>query len=177
MRKPGPLGGTGPKKIGLEASSLPVVPPTIKRRQQPERAIQIALIEHLHWRAPPDVWWSHFPAGGRRNVIDGAILKRMGTRPGTPDLLIIARGKIFGLELKADRGRLSPTQIAAHNEMRRAGAVVGVAGTIDEAISLLGEWGCCDETPRESPQESRRRARPCAYPMLARSKQTSYRWN
>jgi hypothetical protein len=106
-----------------------------------ERAIQCAVVEHLAWRAPPDVWWSHFPAGGRRNVVDGAILKRMGTKPGTPDLLIVARGKLFGLELKAGRGKLSPAQIAAHAEMRRAGAVCGVAGDADQALSLLTEWG------------------------------------
>jgi hypothetical protein len=73
--------------------------------------------------------------------VDGAILKRMGTKPGTPDLLIVARGKLFGLELKAGRGKLSPAQIAAHAEMRRAGAVCGVAGDVDQALSLLTEWG------------------------------------
>jgi hypothetical protein len=47
-----------------------------RRRAQPERGLQCAVA----WRAPADVWWSHFPAGGRRNVIDGVVLKRMGVR-------------------------------------------------------------------------------------------------
>jgi hypothetical protein len=51
-----------------------------RRRAQPERGLQCAVVEHLAWRAPADIWRSHFPAGGRRNVIDGVVLKRMGVR-------------------------------------------------------------------------------------------------
>jgi hypothetical protein len=66
----------------------------------------------------------------------------MGAKPGVPDVLIVSRGRLFGLELKNGmRGRLSPTQVAAHDEMREAGAVIGTAGTIDEALDLLCEWG------------------------------------
>jgi hypothetical protein len=35
----------------------------------------------------------------------------------------------------------SPQQVATHEEMRRAGATVGVAGDVDQAVELLGEWG------------------------------------
>jgi hypothetical protein len=113
-----------------------------QRRRQPERELQYLVIAHLEWRAPADTWWSHFPAGGRRNVIDGAILKRMGVRAGTPDLLILARGRLYGLELKnGDRGKLSRAQLTTHAEMRQAGAVIGTARTIDEAIDLLTLWG------------------------------------
>jgi hypothetical protein len=49
---------------------------------------------------------------------------------------------LFGLELKNGiRGKLSPAQVETHAAMRAAGAVVGVAGTLDEALSLLREWG------------------------------------
>jgi hypothetical protein len=112
-----------------------------RRRAQPERQIQVAVGNHLAWRAPPDVWWTHFPAGGRRSRINGAILKGMGTRAGVPDLLIVSRGRLFALELKAERGRLSPVQRETHAAMREAGAVIGVAGDVDQAIDLLTEWG------------------------------------
>jgi hypothetical protein len=113
-----------------------------RRRAQPERTLQVALVEHLTWRASPDVWFSHFPGGGRRNVIDGANLKRMGVRPGTPDLLFVVGGRLYGLELKnGSKGRLSDTQVETHAAMRRAGAVIGTAGTVDEALDLLAEWG------------------------------------
>jgi hypothetical protein len=112
-----------------------------KRRSQPERTIQIALIEHLAWRAPPDLWFCHYPSGGRRSRITGAVLKGMGAKAGVPDLLIVKCGRLFALELKADRGRLSAIQVATHAEMRKAGAVVGVAGSINDALAILGEWG------------------------------------
>jgi hypothetical protein len=113
-----------------------------RRREQPERALQLSLVEHLAWRAQPGTWWTHFPAGGRRSRIAGAILKGMGAKPGVPDILLLSQGRLFGLELKAgDRGRLSPAQTATHAEMRNAGAVIGTAGTIDEALDLLAEWG------------------------------------
>jgi hypothetical protein len=112
-----------------------------KRRQQPERALQVALIEHLSWRAPAGTWWTHFPAGGRRSRVTGAILKSMGAKAGVPDLLIVSHGRLYGLELKAGRNGPSSDQVETHAAMRNAGAIIGVAGDIDQAVGLLQEWG------------------------------------
>jgi hypothetical protein len=110
-------------------------------RQHPERELQCGVAEYLRWRAFPDAWWSHFPAGEVRDAATGALLQRMGMKAGTPDVLLLRGGKLHGLELKAgDRGRLSAAQVAAHAELRRAGAVVGVARSMDEALGLLREW-------------------------------------
>ena len=107
----------------------------------PERLIQTAVVEHLAWRGIAGLWWTHFPAGGLRNRIVAAQLKGAGTKAGVPDLLLLAQGRLFGLELKTERGRLSTDQIATHAAMRDAGAVIGVAGGVDEALDLLSEWG------------------------------------
>lgn len=116
-----------------------IAPP---RRRQPERQLQCAVIQYLQWRSPSDVWFSHYPGGGRRSRVTGAILKGMGAKAGVPDLLVVSHGRLFGLELKnGTRGKLSPAQVATHAEMRRAGAVIGTAGTIDEAIGMLQSWG------------------------------------
>jgi hypothetical protein len=112
-----------------------------RKRRQPERELQRALIDHLSWRAPSGTWWTHFPAGGRRSRVTGAILKSMGTKPGCPDIFILSYGKLFGLELKAGRNGLSPAQIETHAAMRAAGAVIGTAGTLDDALAILSEWG------------------------------------
>ena len=60
------------------------------RRAHPERNIQIAVVEHLSWRAPAGVWWAHYPAGGARSRVTGGMLKAMGTKAGVPDILIVA---------------------------------------------------------------------------------------
>jgi hypothetical protein len=64
-----------------------------------------------------------------------------GTKAGVPDLLILSHGRLFGLELKAGYGKPSLTQVETHNAMRAAGATIGVANTVDDALALLGEWG------------------------------------
>jgi hypothetical protein len=112
------------------------------KRRQPERIVHISVVEHLRLRAPSGIFWMHYPAGGRRHPTEAAILKEMGTRAGVPDLLFVISGRLFGLELKADcHGRLSAEQIATHAALRAAGAVVGTAAGIDEALAILGEWG------------------------------------
>jgi hypothetical protein len=111
-----------------------------RRRQQPEQALQRALVEHLSWRAAPGVFFFHVPNGGWRSRTEAAILKSMGTRAGTPDLLLCRAGQLYCVELKSDRGRLSPAQVTCHEELRRAGATVAVATSIDQALAVLTEW-------------------------------------
>jgi hypothetical protein len=112
--------------------------PSRRHRAQPERGLMDTVGELLTWRARAGTWWTHFPAGVERSAISGALLKAMGT--GVPDSLLVSEGR-FGLEMKnGTRGRLSPAQVATYAAMREAGAVVGTAG-VDEAVSLLQEWG------------------------------------
>jgi hypothetical protein len=114
----------------------------VRKRQQPERRLQVDLVAgHFPWRLLPDVFWWHHPAGGRRSRITGAILKSMGAKPGIPDILLLTRGRLYALELKSERGRLSDAQKQTHQELRSAGAIVGTAGSLDQALDLLGEWG------------------------------------
>jgi hypothetical protein len=35
-----------------------------------------------------------------------------------------------------------------HQDLRSAGATIGTAGSLDEALNLLAEWGCCDDQVR-----------------------------
>ena len=106
-----------------------------------ERLIQNAVVEHLAWRGIPGMFWTHFPAGGLRNRVVAAQLKGAGTKAGVPDILLLADGRLYGLELKADRGKLSPDQVATHTAMREAGAIIGTAFGLDEALALLETWG------------------------------------
>ena len=112
----------------------------MNRRNQPEAQLQRSVIAQLQWRARPGVWWTHIPLGGLRSKIEGAILRGLGTTRGTPDLLIVADGRAYFLELKAPRGRVSAAQHECHEALRAAGASVAIADNIDEALELLQSW-------------------------------------
>jgi hypothetical protein len=109
-------------------------------RTRPEQQIQRAVIDHLRWRGMPGVFAFHPANGGWRSAVEAAIFKSLGVVAGVPDIIIIHSGQCFGLELKADRGRLTDVQRDAHGRMRAAGACVAVAYGVDEAIGQLTEW-------------------------------------
>ena len=54
----------------------------------------------------------------------GKDIQSLGVVAGIPDVILIHGGRVFGLELKAESGRLSPIQIATQERMRAAGAIV-----------------------------------------------------
>jgi hypothetical protein len=110
------------------------------RRARPEQLIQKALADHLRLRCADNVFWFASEAGGFRNVVEAAIHKRCGVKRGIPDMILIRAGKTFGLELKAEDGRLSDAQCAAHEEMRAAGAEVATVFGIDAALAQLEVW-------------------------------------
>jgi hypothetical protein len=107
-----------------------------RNEQQEHRAV----VQHLQARAARGTYWFHPANGGARSKSEGAIFKGLGVRAGTPDLILIRGGRTYGLELKSSTGRLSPAQIAAHEEMRAAGAEVAVAIGLDQAIAQLENW-------------------------------------
>jgi len=113
----------------------------MKRRKQPEQAIQRAVWTHLCQRPAPGVFAFHVPNGGARTAVEAAILRGLGVMPGVPDLIILKDGKTFGLELKARNGRLSDRQIGAIEAMRAAGAIVGHVHGVDEALKWLEQHG------------------------------------
>ena len=65
---------------------------------------------------------------------------------GLPDLLVVVRGRVVGIEAKAQRPgeseehareRVTPRQQATLDAMERAGATVGCALTEAEALALV----------------------------------------
>ncbi len=108
---------------------------------RPEQEIQKLLFKHIRSRAMPGVFAFHCPNGGKRSKIEASIFKGLGVKAGIPDVLIFYRAQIFGLELKAAKGRVSPAQLATMNDMEMAGARVAVACSLDEALITLEYWG------------------------------------
>ena len=76
-----------------------------------------------------------------KRVPDLVVRKRWGSEmaaAGDPDLTGCYRGRHFELEVKAPGGRLSRIQEVRLKEWHRAGAVVGVVHSLDEALATLG---------------------------------------
>jgi hypothetical protein len=110
-------------------------------RRRPEQELQRAVFAHFDFRSAPNTFAFHPFNGGRRSPIEAAIYTKLGVRPGVPDVIAIQDGHAFALELKAERGRLSQSQVETMRLLQDAGTVVGVANGIDEAIALLEFWG------------------------------------
>jgi hypothetical protein len=110
------------------------------RLNRPEQQYQRAVIQHIAWRARPGVFAFHVPNGGWRSRVESAILKAIGTVAGVPDIICIFQGRVYALELKAGRGRLTDVQRVVHERLREAGANVAVAHGIDQALAQLERW-------------------------------------
>lgn len=60
---------------------------------------------------------------------------------GTPDLLVVVppHGRLLGLEVKAARGRVRPSQVTWADAARRHGAAVRIVRSSVEAVSAYRE--------------------------------------
>jgi len=84
--------------------------PTRANRRQDEFRLACVVAGYLARALPVEALWTAFPAGEARSAITGARLKRMGLQRGWPDYLIIYRGKLLGVELKAGSGTATTEQ-------------------------------------------------------------------
>ena len=111
------------------------------RRRCDEETTQAALVLHLTVRAVQGLVWWHTPNGGYRNAGEAGRFKVLGVKAGVPDLVLVREGHFYGLELKAERGRLSDAQAAMLADLEAAGATVAVAFGLDDALATLMRWG------------------------------------
>lgn len=128
------------------------------RKDQPEFRLQCAVAGQLRFRAMPGLYWTALPFGEKRTAETGARLKRMGVRPGAPDLLLIWQGRTIGLELKAEGGRLTDTQRATQADWTLSGGLYHVAKGFHEAIAFLDMLGVLRPDKsliRHQPEEAR----------------------
>lgn len=106
-----------------------------------EQVMQQAVFAHIRARGVPGVFAFHPANGGKRTKAEAGIFKSMGVVAGVPDIIAIDCGRVYALELKHLRGRVTPTQQAVHDALKAAGARVAVAYTLDEALVTLECWG------------------------------------
>ena len=105
-----------------------------------EDAEQIAVIEYCDLLSIPV---THAANEGKRSASYGAKLKRMGLRPGFPDLFILrACGRYHGFAIEMKYGKNKPTedQIEWLRRLSSEGYATAVCYSASEAISLIEKY-------------------------------------
>ncbi len=109
------------------------------RRQ--EQAIHHAVVAHLRARGVPGLVYFHVPNGGKRSRIEAAILAGLGVRAGVPDLILVHRSHVYGLELKRPGGRPSVAQMQFLSDFNAAGGTGCIVDDLNTAVRTLEVWG------------------------------------
>lgn len=122
-----------------------------------ERDLHVAVRDLLDYCLAPPAMWAPMPVGVTRLTAEQfAQYSRFGVKRGWPDCLI-CHGKMWGLELKTKRGRLTKTRVGRtprggpreligqedmFPKLLATGAfgAIEVARSIDEVCALLDAW-------------------------------------
>jgi hypothetical protein len=107
-----------------------------------ERETHIALADLLAVGTAPGWIATHYPLGELRTEKTGALLKRMGNKPGFFDWLLIGPdGTHHWLELKRGNTPLTPAQKYFQIQMNMRGVPCAVARSYEAAETQLKAWG------------------------------------
>jgi hypothetical protein len=105
---------------------------------QTEDQLQAEFFKHV-WNTYPKTRGLFFsvPNGGTRNPREAMKLKATGLVPGIPDLIFLWNGKVYGFELKTEKGVLSPKQKEIHEIWAANGICVYIVRTLAEVIEII----------------------------------------
>ena len=87
--------------------------------------------------ARKDCIYFHPVQESKRSIQWASKLKRMGMIAGVSDFVIFVDGQLHFLELKSEKGRLSPAQKAWRDLCHTCGAGFHVTRTLEDTIALL----------------------------------------
>ncbi len=105
-----------------------------------EAALHRAVADYLAVAIQAPAFWTTFPAGGGGKARGGQLRSR-GLKAGVPDVLLIHDGKAHWIELKTDKGRVSPVQAETGALLMAANSPVMVCRSLDQVQSILQHWG------------------------------------
>lgn len=101
-----------------------------------ESDIQRIIVDYLNYRK--DIYFV------RNNTLSGRIIRKNGStgwvrnsKPGAPDIIVCYKGRWIGLEIKNERGRQSPEQKQAEQDIVWAGGEYWVVRSLEEVMSIL----------------------------------------
>lgn len=121
--------------------------PRTQRNQHREASLQEAVVAFLdRVLLPPATFTAishgiYFTKDREEAKRRGARLKRLGLKPGWPDIIILHNGRTHGIELKTSDGTLSEAQKAVHTAMVLARCTVTVCRSVDDVRDRLEVWG------------------------------------
>jgi hypothetical protein len=101
----------------------------------PEQYIQE---QAAHYLRSKGALFCHAPNGGKRSARVGAELKKSGVSRGVPDLLVFAPVQA-AIEIKTERGRVSPEQRAWLDALEAAGWRVYITRGLGQTLDTLKE--------------------------------------
>ena len=111
------------------------------KRANPEFALHCTVADYLAWAMPEKYPVTHLPLGEKRDPKTAGKLKRMGVRPGWPDFLILGPEGIIFIEMKADKGALSPAQKTFQERAKALGYPCYVARSVSRVQEILEQHG------------------------------------
>ncbi len=79
------------------------------------------------------------PNGGKRSIITATIQKKEGVLSGIPDIAIISNGKIFFIEMKFGKNKLSENQKKIHDILKLNEIKVFTCYSFDEFRNIIKE--------------------------------------
>lgn len=110
--------------------------------KQSEHRLQIACHHMLAVVLDPKrTYYSALDHGaGKMTAASAGLRKARGVKSGLPDFIILAEHMLLGIELKSDKGRLSPAQVEIGNHWQSLGHVIAVARSLEDVQEILELW-------------------------------------
>jgi hypothetical protein len=103
-----------------------------------ESALHKSVADLLDWVLLPPALWTTFPAGwGKLGKATAGRLHGAGLKAGFPDILIFFNGRVTGIELKTESGRVSKDQNQMFLLLHGAGVPVYICRSADDVIGVL----------------------------------------
>lgn len=119
------------------AASITITTSVSIMRRQFEAAFQQEVVWYLQTFLQDRAFFFSVPNEGRRSLVNGAQLKRMGLRSGVADIVVVWDGKVFFIELKAGKNKQTDAQIAFHHDCIVANTPYAVCRTLEEVVAYL----------------------------------------
>ena len=113
------------------------------KRDNPELRLHCVILDYLRLVLPREARDTliHVPNGEKRTPETGALLKRMGTRPGVEDLQFLYQSRVYAVEVKPEGRYQRPVQRERQAAVLRAGGFYAVCRSTNDVRELLSHWG------------------------------------